>query len=935
MKRRTPGGVGLALAVSAALVVGLAGEAVPAAPGARSTVDGRAPGDGNVTVRVVNEVDADGTYDHGLEKGREGVRVTLTDDHGAVVTRTTNAYGIAWFQPSATPLRGGKYRVQVYNPDPRTLQPALAGLGDGPAVMRSGVGFVEVAGGRSTTYTTGFWEPGVYCQENPDLVTCNLTKGDAPDTHKGLVRFAGNFSGAHPGGTVEQLTNNTQQGAVFGIGNDRTGNTYMGTLVKRHAAYGPAGATNTVYRRNSASGVTTFVTLPGLLTEHDESDDWLRDNPVYSRVGREGIGDVDVSGDGRTLYAVSLNDSRLYAVPILGNGDGVYPGRYRSHVIPKPAECAGHWHPYGIGVRGGRVLVGGVCGAENTVTKKVPWGDPSQVTSHVYEFAKGSFRPLFHTAMNYPRGCAYRTDGTPAGSHTGSHDGSHTGAGTGSGSHTGSDAGSHTGTAPHASTAPQTVPAPRTGPTPGAHGCAKPSAVGRPLSAMWEAWNQRVPEAGPLSFVSAPQPILANIEIADNGDLILGFRDRFADMQGTATYPFNARKHTLVRAVAAGDVLRVCTSRTTYTLENNARCDALYGALPNNDEGPGHGEFYADSTRLTGAHEDQVTQGGTALLPYRNKLWSTVYDPFDDHPWEQGVRRWNAHKGTTEANLTIQRTWSDKAASRALLFGKGNGLADLELVCDRAPVQIGNRVWYDVNGNGIQEPSEPPVKGVKVRLDTTSSLSDRGLTTATDANGEYYLGSAQGLKPNTTYRVSFDYGGVDTNALPGRPSRASLKWTVKDAGGNRAIDSDVDGYGRTTVRVGDPGHVNHTVDAGLTKSVRLTLVKLDKKSDKPLPGAVFELWQDTNGVRGLQRFGLKKDRFVNDCASSHTGRCSFGSLLPGTYHLVETDVPEGYLKPKQPVTGPYVLTPKNASAGSGLTVKLFNVRGEPCKGKKC
>ncbi|MEE1832270.1 SdrD B-like domain-containing protein [Streptomyces sp. SP17KL33] len=888
VKRRTPGGVGLALAVTAALVVGLAGEAapaVPAAPGASGTADGRAPGDGNVTVRVVNDVDLDGTYDHSLEKGRAGVRVTLTDDHGTVETRTTNAYGVAWFQPTASALRGGKYRVQAYNPDSRTLQPAIAGLGDGPGVMRSSVGFVNVFRGRNTMYTTGFWEPGLYCQENPDLVTCNLTKGDAPDTHKGLVRFSGNFSDTHPGGTVTRLTNNQQQGAVFGIGNDRTGNTYLGTLVKRHAAYGPAGATNTIYRRNSASGVSTFVTLPGLLTEHDEAEDWLRDNPVYSRVGREGIGDVDVSGDGKTLYAVSLNDSRLYSVPIRGTGDGVYPGTYRSHVIPRPEECAGYWHPYGIGVRGGRVLVGGVCGAENTVTRSAPWGDPSQVTSHVYEFTRGSFRPLFKTAMNYPRGCAYRFTGTPA-------------------------------------TAPR---------------CTKPSSVGSPLSAMWEAWNQRVPTPGRLSFVSAPQPILSNIEIADNGDLILGFRDRFADMQGTATYPFNApRDASKVRAVAAGDVLRVCTTRKTYTLENNARCDALYGALPHNDEGPGHGEFYADSTRLADAHMDQVTQGGTALQPYRNKLWSTVHSPFDGNPWEQGVRRWNATKGKTEGNLLVQRTWSADAAQRAMLFGEGNGLADLELICDRAPVQVGNRVWFDTDGDGVQDPSEPPVKGVKVTLDPTSS-SGPDLVTYTDARGEYYIGSQGrgGLRPNTTYRVSFDHGGVDTNALPGRPSRASLKWTVKGAGSNRAIDSDVDAHGRTTVRVGDAGHVNHTVDAGLTQSVRLTLVKLDKKSARPLPGAVFELWQDTNGVRGLQRHGLRKDRFVNDCATSRSGRCSFGSLLPGTYFLVETDVPEGYLKPRRPVTGPYVLTPRNASHGNGLLVKLFNARGEACKGKKC
>lgn len=100
----------------------MSAEAVSAAPSTRSITDGRATGDGNLTVRVVNDVDTDGVYDHGVEKGRAGVRVTLTDEQGTVVTGTSNAWGVAWFQPATTPLRGGKYRVQVHNPDPRTLQ---------------------------------------------------------------------------------------------------------------------------------------------------------------------------------------------------------------------------------------------------------------------------------------------------------------------------------------------------------------------------------------------------------------------------------------------------------------------------------------------------------------------------------------------------------------------------------------------------------------------------------------------------------------------------------------------------------------------------------------------------------------------------------------------------------------------------------------------
>ncbi|MFE7842485.1 SdrD B-like domain-containing protein [Streptomyces sp. NPDC057474] len=874
MKRRTPGGVGLILAVSAALVVGLAGEAVPAVPGAGSTADGKAPSDGTVTVRVVNEVDADGAYDYGLEKGRNGVRVSLTDDHGTVVARTTDSYGVARFNPALSPLRGGKYRVQAHNPDPGTLRPAIAGLGDGPNVIRGNVGFVDVSGHRDTTYVTGFWEPGVYCQEKPYLVSCSLAKGDASG-QQGLTRFRSDFTAGYPGGSPTRLTTNTEQQAVFGIGVDRTGNKYLGTSVKRHTEYGFRGPVNAIYRYNDdTDAVTHFVTLPGDLTPHDPANAYLNDDEIYERVGREGLGDVDVSGDGKTLYAVNLNDSQLYRVPLHGSGDAVTPGAWSAYEVPRPEGCEGDWHPYGIGVRGKRVLVGGVCGAENTVDDRFPSGNPARLSAHVFEFESGSFDEIFQHRLNYPRGCAYQPDTDSP--------------------------------------------------------CTPPSTVGGTLSAMWEAWNERVPARfQPLRFASAPQPILSDLEIADNGNLILGYRDRFADMQGNRTYEHGSTTR-LMSAIAAGDILRACKRRSGgYALEYDGVCGSLTGTEQGNGLGPGGGEFYNDFTVLAGARHDQVTEGGTVLQPYRGKLYSTVYDPFRNRPFEQGVRRWDSETGENRRNIRLQST----AFNSPVLFGEGNGLADLEMVCDQAPVQIGNRVWYDANGNGVQDPSEPPVKDVKVTLDPTSS--GPGLTTWTDENGEYYVGSDRGLKPNTTYRVSFDHSHVNTDQLPGRPSRSSLKWTVKDAGSNRAIDSDVDRYGRTTVHVGGPGYVNHAIDAGLTNSLRLTLVKLDGKSNEPLAGAVFELWQDTNGVRGLQRYGLKQDWFVNDCASSHIGRCSFGSLLPGTYYLVETDVPEGYLKPKQPVTGPYVLTPNNASYGSGLFVKLFNVRGEPCKGKKC
>ena len=169
--------------------------------------------------------------------------------------------------------------------------------------------------------------------------------------------------------------------------------------------------------------------------------------------------------------------------------------------------------------------------------------------------------------------------------------------------------------------------------------------------------------------------------------------------------------------------------------------------------------------------------------------------------------------GAVEGNLLVTSTWSDGAN----LFGKGNGLADLEIICDQAPVQIGNRVWYDSDGDGIQDPSEPPIAGVVVTL---TDRAGNKLTATTDANGEYYLGTKDGLKPDTSYEVAFDYSRIDPSKLPGSPTLDQLKWTQRRAGSDPAIDSTVDSAGKTTVRVGDPGFVDHDLDAAW--SVRST-----------------------------------------------------------------------------------------------------------------
>ncbi|HEY9328388.1 MAG TPA: choice-of-anchor A family protein, partial [Streptomyces sp.] len=114
----------------------------------------------------------------------------------------------------------------------------------------------------------------------------------------------------------------------------------------------------------------------------------------------------------------------------------------------------------------------------------------------------------------------------------------------------------------------------------------------------------------------------------------------------------------------------------------------------------------------------------------------------------------------------------------------------------------------------------------------------------------------------------------------------------------------------------------------------LTLEKTDAKNGQPLAGAVFELWRETNGVDGLQTAGTNPDTLADaGCSTDDTGECTFDNLPLGAYYLRETAVPEGYVLPANPVSGPFEVTEANSS--QGVTVELANERGEPCKGKDC
>lgn len=121
-------------------------------------------------------------------------------------------------------------------------------------------------------------------------------------------------------------------------------------------------------------------------------------------------------------------------------------------------------------------------------------------------------------------------------------------------------------------------------------------------------------------------------------------------------------------------------------------------------------------------------------------------------------------------------------------------------ITDDCLATVGDRVWLDLNCDGIQGGNEPGVPGVEVTITGTAEFNepDINITTFTDANGNFFFDVPPG-----NYKITFgDVPGYDI--------------TTPNQGGNDELDSDVDPVTRMTDFFHlEPDEVNLSFDLGL------------------------------------------------------------------------------------------------------------------------
>ncbi|KAK1186153.1 hypothetical protein B7755_024645 [Streptomyces sp. NBS 14/10] len=344
----------------------------------------------------------------------------------------------------------------------------------------------------------------------------------------------------------------------------------------------------------------------------------------------------------------------------------------------------------------------------------------------------------------------------------------------------------------------------------------------------WNPWNTSLAtwdERKVGNVFIDPQPELASLAFARDGSMVLGFRDRFMDVVSWGGLDPRPLDNTPENGMAGGDINMACATPTgEYEWEGTGNCPNHASPATGGTQDPSVVEYFPGDFYGNGVHAETAL-GSVAYIPQQQWVVSTEFDPVVNVA-TSGTGYHNVTTGQGPGNAPTANGYQFVSQAQSG-FGKAGGLGDIAYEAANAPIQIGNRVWFDGDHNGIQDPegtNEVPLPDATINL--LDADGKQVATTKTDAAGEYYFGGVGAdyeLKPGAKYTVQFDVCTADTSKVPTQPSADELRFTLPRAGDKRAHDSNVTPpktgqlcNGLAPVTAPDQaGEVDHTIDAGV------------------------------------------------------------------------------------------------------------------------
>ena len=731
--------------------------------------------------RVENYDFLDAAYSAVPDAGIAGLTVTVTDANGVAVTASTDAAGV-WqvtLDDAAFPVRvdigtvdsaGRTYEAAPIGPDSGTLN----------QIIETPAGCAGPFDGTGSSGNAGVLIPGNFCENRPELVTSCYLFGNIAnhDSQAGVVTLPdGAEDNEAIGGPWQDdpyVVRATlgQVGTVWGVDVDADGTIYSASFVKRHTRLGPTNNPTTIYRIQGTNVVPWIDVDPSAGSPHTAATDshptnpavdgWQLDYGAFAAVGKQGLGDIEVSTDGNTVYTVDLLNRQLVSIPVQANGSAGTPTRTNitAATLGITGCVADDIRPFGLGVDDlGNVMVGTVCSAASTVNAAtdlpIPQtgpaaGDSSQLAAWVHRLNGAAFSLV--TAVPVPT----------------------------------------------ATRGPQ-------------------NGVGSPADANyfrgesdWRPWVDVPPFAAtftgwPSGAATYAQPMLSDIQV-DGDDLIIGFMDRWAHQAGANAFiedwsnanggvPFQ-----LNEPISSGDLVRA---------ESNGA-----GGFSFPTTGP---DFTYTADSYGGSHSETAL-GGLVQIPGRPYSISASFDPINPGgTWQSGGLEW--FDNTTGGHVDGYRLYDGRNDLVVGTFEKAAGIGDVEALCGDPTIEVGNRVWFDTNSDGIQDPAEPSLANVELELlDSGGSVIG---TYTTGPDGTYlFAGITSGADHTIGIAQSnYDPGGV---FAPGGALEYQGGLTTADAGGD-GVDSDAVLVGGLPSIPVNSTVSDHTFDFGLVAQGPLRL----------------------------------------------------------------------------------------------------------------
>jgi protocatechuate 3,4-dioxygenase beta subunit len=376
-------------------------------------------------------------------------------------------------------------------------------------------------------------------------------------------------------------------------------------------------------------------------------------------------------------------------------------------------------------------------------------------------------------------------------------------------------------------------------------------------------------------------PMLTDIEFTNSGDLVLGYTSRIAYNRIGGLY---------------SDVRKMCLNADgSYTDESSdvaptscATHTVTYQGNPTDYFEFYTGDYFGENYGESGHPE--TASGALAQAPGAPNIIVGMIDGTD---WYQPGAIGNYDNITGDkigAQAVIDSRPMNSGGEREMYGSKAGGMGDVELLCDPAPIEIGNYVWVDGNQDGIQDPSEPPFANIQVTL--TCNGTQIG-TATTDANGHYYFGG-----PNNTNLTAgntltagescvLSIAQADVNNKPP---------TVTDpnSNANDDIDNDaVENGSNNEISFTTTAFNNHDLDFGITPTIGCVTGQLflDNNNDGIFNGT------DTVAPAGIELTIIDSFGGVQTATTDSLGQYTLNSVPAGSVTVsvdtTDTDIPDG------------------------------------------